>query len=167
MWQQVESFKNGLYAGAAFKRLIKERSIEETKFWLALDGWSYQVPDTKQTEQIPGWKEMSPTERREKWEEDLADQNGEIFDRRRWLDRRGEEIFEGLQQAQLPEARRYPHLEAMSDLAGFESDWDPPHNRMTMVRHETSRSRGARLIDNVFQRVKKTVNEGNNERLRR
>lgn len=167
MWQQVESFKNGLYAGAAFKRLIEERSKRETQRQLAIDGWSYQIPNTNKVKDISGWKTLSPEERRDIWNKKLAEQDGERFDRRRWVRRRGKQVFEQLQEAQEPEAGRYPHFEAMTELSGYDRGWEPPHNRMIMARHETSRSRGAQLIDNVFGRVKEQVVDGNDGGLRK
>lgn len=163
MWQQVESFKNGLYAGAAFKRVIEERAKHETKTKLALDGWSFVIPGTDTVSDIPGWDELDEDRRREIWENELANQDGERFDRRRWIRRRGEQIFETLQEHASEEHVRYPHFEAMSELAGHDRSWEPPHNRMIAARHETSRSRGAQLIDNVFGRVKRQIVDNENQ----
>lgn len=167
MWQQVESFRHGLYATAAFRRLIEQRSKEETKYWLAVEGWSLNIPDTSKTKTYKGWNQLEDEERKDIWEDELANREGELFDRRRWIERRGEWLFEELMKQQRPEAGRYPHFEAMSELSGYDSAWEPPHNRMLMARHETSRSRGARLIDNVFQRVKETVTDTDDGGIRR
>lgn len=160
MWQQVESYRNGLYASAAFRRLIDERATAQTKTELAIHGYEYTIPDTNRQRQMRGWEEMDPDERRELWEEELAHSDDEPFDRRRWIERRGEQLFEQLQKDTHEEARRFPATEAINEIAGHSGTWDPAHNRMLMARHETSRSRGAQLLDNVFGRVKEHVTEG-------
>ncbi|UXF50875.1 MAG: hypothetical protein HQRvContig02_15 [Haloquadratum phage sp.] len=160
MWQQVESYRNGLYASAAFRRIIDERATRETKTEIAINGYSYTIPDTQRQREFKGWDEMEPAERRELWEEELRQSETEPFDRRRWIERRGEQLFEQLQQDTHEEARRFPATEAIKELAGHSGTWDPAHNRMLMARHETSRSRGAQLLDNVFGRVKEHISEG-------
>jgi len=160
MWQQVESYRHGLYASAAFRRLIDERATEQTKREIAIDGYEYTIPDTTQQRTMKGWAEMTPEERREKWEKELRHSEDEPFDRRRWIERHGEQLFEQLQKDTHEEARRFPATEAIKEIAGHSGTWDPAHNRMLMARHETSRSRGAQLLDNVFGRVKEHVTEG-------
>ena len=162
MWQQVESYRNGLYASAAFRRLIDERATKETKTEIAINGYSYTIPDTSRQREMKGWAEMEPDERREKWKE-LRHSEDEPFDRRRWIARRGEQLFEQLQEDTNEQARRWPASEAVQEIAGHSGTWDPAHNRMLMARHETSRSRGAQLLDNVFGRVKEHVTEGGAE----
>ena len=160
MWQQVESYRNGLYASAAFRRLIDERATKETQIEIAVNGYEFTIPDTTQQRRLEGWEELSPERRREIWEDALAHSEDEPMDRRRWIERRGKQLFEELQKATREEARRFPASEAVKEIAGHSGTWDPAHNRMLMARHETSRSRGAQLLDNVFGRVKEHVTEG-------
>jgi len=161
MWQQVESYRHGLYAGAAFRRIVEQRAKQETKTQLAIGGWSCVKPgsNTGRTKEWKGWDEMTQEEREELWG-DLRNSPDEPFDRRRWIERRGEEIYEKLLEMTSPEDRRYPADEAEAEFSGYSGEWEPPHNRMLMMRHEASRSRGARLLDNVFQRVKKHISDG-------
>jgi len=154
MWQQVQSYRNGLYAAAAFRRLIEERSKKETRNRLAINGWDVDTPQVKK--EWKGWDQLTPDERKEIWDEELANNDSERFDRRRWIRRRGEQVLNELYELRDPEYQRFPAHEALSSLSGHDSNWEPAHNRMLMARHETSRSRGARLVDNVFQRVKET-----------
>jgi len=160
MWQQVESYRHGLYASAAFRRLIDERAERQTKRAIAIEGYTYTIPDTSKQNHLDGWDELDPDERREIWEDELANSEDEPLDRRRWIERRGEQHFEQLEQDTHEEARRFPASEAIQEIAGHSGTWDPAHNRMLMARHETSRSRGAQLLDNVFGRVKEHVTEG-------
>lgn len=160
MWQQVESYRHGMYAGAAFRRPIEQRARQETEFRLATEGYSCQKPDSERLLSWDGWNELSEERRREIWEEELSESADEQFDRRRWIRRRGKQVFEQLQQMTNSDVRRFPAEEAKTELTGYEGHWEPPHNRMLMARHETSRSRGARLIDNVFGRIKEMVKSG-------
>lgn len=144
MWQQVESFRYGLYAMTAFTRRIRERAIQETKRKLAEHGWQFVDPKTKKPVEIEGWEQLDEEERAEK-------------DRRRYLEERGEEMWQILIRKRDPETGRRPAREALSELANLDKDWRPPHLRMAMMRHESSRSRGARLLDNLFERKKERV----------
>lgn len=162
MWQQVESYKNGLYAAAGFRRLLTERAKSETETRLAIEGWEVTVDGTKYT--WPGWEELSDEERREIWwDEDegdgLAQSGDERFDRRRWINRRGKKLLTRLYELRDQETNTYPAIEALKTLSGWEEQWEPAHNRMMMMRHESSRSRSAQLLDNVFGRVKREVQE--------
>lgn len=160
MWQQVESYRHGLYASAAFRRLIDERATRETQIEIAINGYEYTIPDTTQQRQMKGWEQLEPDERRELWVDELRQNEAEPFDRRRWIKRRGEQLFEELQKDTREEAHRFPASEAIQEIAGHSGTWDPAHNQMLMARHETSRSRGAQLLDNVFGRVKEHVASG-------
>jgi len=162
MWQQVESYKNGLYAAAGFRRLLTERAKSETETRLAIEGWEVTVGEKKYT--WPGWDELSDQERREIWFDEeggdgLAQSAEERFDRRRWIDRRGEKVLTELHELRDEETNTYPAIEALKTLSGWEEQWEPAHNRMMMMRHESSRSRSAQLLDNVFGRVKEQVQD--------
>lgn len=156
MYQQIQSFKNGLYSESAFGKLLYRRAIEETQTKLAKEGWRYVDPFDNEVVEIKGWVELSPDERADIWEDELQ-RTDEQMTKRRWINRRGEEEFETLIERRSRDAGRAPAREAMSELAGWDGEWQSPHLRMIMARHETSRSRGARLLDNVFGRIKETI----------
>lgn len=162
MWQQVESYKNGLYAAAGFRRLLTDRAKSETETQLAIDGWEVAINGQKY--RWPGWDDLSDDERREIWygegdKDALAHSDDERFDRRRWIDRRGDRVLTELYELRDEETATYPAIEALKTLSGWEEQWEPAHNRMMMMRHEASRSRSAQLLDNVFGRVKREVQE--------
>ena len=165
MWQQVESYRHGMYATAAFRRVIDERAVRETQTEIAIKGYSLTNPQTGDSVRLKGWDEMSQEERRETWRE-LRNSEDERFDRRRWIERRGQQLYEELEKMTDEEQRRWPASEAVREIAGHSGSWDPAHNRMLMARHETSRSRSAQLLDNVFGRVKEHVTDGNGEGVR-
>jgi hypothetical protein len=136
-WQQVDAFRKGLFSVEAFSRRLRERAIEETKTALAKDGieaeWREAGTDSQQTVDEPGWNNLDEEERAK-------------HDRRRWISAKKDEYWE-----QLPEQIKY---EQIVETAGLDTDWKSPHLRMMMMRHEASRSKGARLMDNLFGRVK-------------
>lgn len=167
MWQQVESYRNGMYAGAAFRRLLKERAEKETKTALAIDGWSFTDPQDGTLTEFAGWDELTDAERERVWRDELQQHESDPPDRRRWIERRGEQVFERLRQHRRPDIGHYPARDALVELSSYDPGWEPAHNRMLLARHETSRSRGARLLDNVFQRVKERLTNNDGPRRQR
>jgi len=59
-WQQVDSFRKGVFSTAAFTRRIRERAIEETKVELALNGVSeqWEVDQTARAFEADGWNDL-------------------------------------------------------------------------------------------------------------
>jgi hypothetical protein len=141
-WQQVDSFRKGVFSTAAFTRRIRERAIEETKVELALHGVSeeWEVDQTVRAFEADGWY-------------DLDGETQAEHDRRRWINEKKEEFWE-----QLPEAIQF---QLVAEVAGLDKDWKAPHIRMMMMRHEASRSKEARLMDNLFGRIKEHYSNGN------
>lgn len=136
MWQQIESYEKGMFADAAFGDRLLNRAIEQTKTQLALNGIEYQTEEGKVSKL--GWVDLDAEDRKELWENKKED-------RRRFVDRRKEEIWDDL-PAPVKES-------ALEEVTGLTSSWTPPFWRMMTARHEASRSRGARLQDNFFNRV--------------
>lgn len=132
MWQQIESFKTGLYGEAGFADLINEMAIEKTKREMAREKWR-QLSDEDRAQETR--REWIIAKKEELWD-DLGDIDREVGDRE---DRRALELER--------------KAEAIEEHLGAIPDWIPPHWRMLLARHETSRSREARLIDNLFDRV--------------
>jgi hypothetical protein len=142
MWLQVQSYKKGMYGDAAFARRLITRAIDETKTELGLQGYYYWDENDDEYKELKGW-------------EDLSDDEQEKEDRRRWVQNQGERNWRKLRSTD-------KRLEAMEEFTGIGETWTPPFWRMLEMRHEASRSRGARLIDNAMGRVKKLVGGGNN-----
>lgn len=131
-WQQVQSFRNGLFAESAVSRHVLEKARRETKEALVeaifetpeaqiLDGVSYPAPD-------------DDTSQREYYNE------------------HADEIWESLGTAEMPPSRHKAVL--VNEVTGLGMNWSPPHHRMLKMRHEASQSKGARALDNLFDRVK-------------
>lgn len=128
MYQQVESFRDGLFADAAFSSVLLERAVDYTKRRLA----------------------------EQQWQEEYGDQDDPDVSRREYIEANADDIWESLGSVEDREepSPQQAKLDAMAKHAGVTSDWVPPHWRVMKMRHEASRSRDARLLDNVFGRVK-------------
>jgi len=136
MWQQVESFKRGMYAEQAFVRRLLERAIHQTMVSLGLRGGSFydERESVQDVRQFDGWRDLDEEERAKK-------------NRREWVLEKGREVWETL-----PENCK---REALDERAGVSSTWTPPHFRMMQVRHETGRSRDASTMEIVFTDMEK------------
>jgi len=130
-WQQVESYQYGMFGEAAFGDVLLNRAIEETKRELATQGSNFYDESAASPVSIDGWHDLDEDDQMSK-------------DKRRFIEKKGEEIWRRMTDTQ--------RKEALELATGMDRRWTPPHWRMLMVRHETSRSRGARLLDNLFGR---------------
>jgi len=130
-WQQIESYRFGIVGDRVFGEPLIDRAIDETKRQLAVKGKQFYDNEAQAPKSVTGWEELSKQER---------------IDKRRYIEHEGEEIWKQLTERQ----RR----EAIEIATGMDRKWTPPQWRMLMARHETSRSRGGRLLDNVFGREK-------------
>ncbi|QLD84618.1 hypothetical protein HWV23_02735 [Natronomonas halophila] len=139
VYQQIESYRAGMFADAALSDRIDNRRLEETKRALAEEGWTY-INDNGKKKDVSGWNGKGDS-----WKESE--------DRRRYLERRGEEIWDSL-----PEEQQF---EAIVEFTG-RPDWMAPHYRMLLMRNEASKSKEARTQDNLFGRVKKLISNDDN-----
>ena len=139
-YQQAQQYKYGMFANAAFGRPLTERAVQDAKHGLARDGWKFKRK--KQNQPQP------ETVTHDGWE-GLGDDEQDEADRRRYFERRGDEIWD-----ELPESQR---RQALIEYAGVLRDWEPPQWQMLKMRHDASRSRDARLLDNLFGRGKQKV----------
>jgi len=138
-WQQIESYRFGLFGDRVFGEPLIDRVIDETKRQLAVKGKQFYDAESQAPKSMTGWDELNEEQKNKLKTE-------EKIDKRRYIEDQGEEIWKSLSEKQ----RR----EAIEIATGTDRKWTPPQWRMLMARHETSRSRGARLLDNVFGREK-------------
>jgi len=106
---------------------------------------------------------------KKQWE-DLDTDERAAKDRRRYIETKMEELWNDLAPGnpdrlsgdELEERREQAakrRLEKIEEHTGITRDWIPPHWRMMQMRHDTSRSRGARLLDNLFGRIRKIIGQ--------
>lgn len=142
-WQQVSSYRKGMFGEAAFARRLFDRALSETIQELGRKGWRYYDEDEGQH---GDYKEHDGVD----LERELADE--EMPRPREVVRKHGERLWRKLPDAQ--------QVAAMQEFSGYSGNWMPPHWRMMETRHEASKSREARTQDNLFgTRNKQKVEE--------
>lgn len=160
MWQQIQAYENHLYGSAAFRRTLWQRAVRETIVGLGKEEW----------ERLPSRDELDAAN--VDFSEFGPDVNSlddievrEDYDRRRFIMREGRDKWNSIfDDTDLDaETRRDKVKDRMRQYAGVDSHWITPHMKLMQMRHEASRSRDARLMDNLFRRVSKKIVEGASE----
>lgn len=136
LYQQLERFSDGMYAAAAFQETLLKRAVGETKRKLAREGKTFWDDREMDAVSLDGWHDLDDDERAEK-------------SKREFLERRGEEIWKRMGEEE--------RLDALEITTGITRNWSPPQLRQLVANHELTRSRDARLMDNLFGRIEKLV----------
>jgi len=129
-WQQVGAFRKGMYGEAAMGRKVMERAKREAKEAL-VDA----IYDNDEASLLSGVTYPAP-----------GDQ-----DRDEYLAEHGDMIWDGLGTAEISPSEHKAII--IREATGLPDNWVPPHMRMIKFRHKASQSKGAQLIDNLFERV--------------
>ena len=132
-WQQIDAFRNGMFADAAMTRKVIERAVLETKKHMvdAIFGDGDSSLLEKGSINYPKPGDMSKEE---------------------YLEKHMDDVWDGLGIPDEGYSTEQHQAWLVNRATGLGMDWTPPHWRMLKARHEASRSRDARLIDNVFGR---------------
>lgn len=148
-WQQIEAFKNHIYADAALGGTLLEFAIYKTKWELGMeflaesdaDDAMQALEDSHATSHAECRREAILALGEWKWDrlgrDEVSLDNWKSFD-----------------VADRQELTAQMQLQALDEYANGAHEWTTPQGRMISARHEASRSRGARLLDNLFGRVK-------------
>lgn len=156
-WQQIQSFRNGLYADSAMTRRLLHRAIFETKRKMAID--AYEGKDIDFYAPEPDEIDITDDERDELADKlEIEPEDVQIvMDRQSYINDYADEIWNNLGSS--TKSKEQVRAEMVHQYTGLGQDWVPPHWRMLKMRHEASRSKGARLIDNLFERVREVKND--------
>lgn len=146
LYEQTERFKRTINANAGVGEDIRKRAKGEAWLTLARKGWTIRLQD--QMVQFPSLEEA---------EDDPYAPFAKI----------AREKADNLRQQQLEYARlvwndmdKTEQEYALTELSSLDEPFDPPEFRVAKFFHESSRSKGGRLMDNVFGRVRKMIQEG-------
>jgi hypothetical protein len=133
-WQQVESFRNGLYADSAMTRTIIERAKLQTQ---------RRIVDAIYDEG-----------RNARILRHIDHPDPEDMTKEQYFDEHMEDVWEdlGVDTAEVSYTTHEHQAWLVHVCTGLDMNWTPPHWRMLKARHEASRSKDARLIDNLFGR---------------
>lgn len=137
LWQQVRSYRKGLYAYIAFSGVLSKRAIYETKIRLAREGFTHYNEADQEPQQ---WDALD--------EDDVDD--GESF----WTAqrRRGDEIWSKL--ADNRHALSEKQAAAILEKTDISDEFMPVFWQMVSGRHEVSRSQDAELLRDMLTGIK-------------
>ena len=136
LWQQIQSYRKGLYAYLAFEETISAKAVHETKVKLAREGFSYYDERRDTVEQWDPIDEDDVDELQSTWTAEIE---------------RGEQIWQSLNNSN--EVLSEKQIVAIMKKAGVDLDWMPINWQMVAGRHEVSRSRNAELLRAVLTHI--------------
>lgn len=144
-WQQMSSFRQGMFADAGMTRKLLERARYETKVEVVR-----AIFNDPESELLRG---ITPPHERDS---DVPDDVDELdMTPRRYFNDYAESLWNDLGYT-TSEGERYSReahqASLVNQVTGIEKNWVPPQWRMLKARHEGSRSKDAHLIDNLFGR---------------
>jgi len=145
---QMRSFRSGMVAFIAFDGILWHHAIQETKIRLADEGFRFH---DAATDKVHSWK---PVDEVAGPENPFDDDERYQASRARKLRERGEEIWSKMSDPEM--ALSDKQAAAMSEKVGYDS-FKPVFWRLVAAYHETSKSRGGRMQDNFFNRVKEHI----------
>lgn len=132
-WQQVSAFRRGLYADSAMTEKLMRKAKRE-----ALRKVVEAVFDDRDRAVLANISNLPE-------KEDGQTKSG-------YYDEHAEDIWRNLGSPEDDYSPTEHKAWLVSETTGIPRDWTPPHWRMLKMRHEASRSKEARLIDNLFGR---------------
>jgi hypothetical protein len=150
VYEQTQRFKQTLNAQASVGQSIERLAMSEVFQALATAGWEITVDD--QTHHFPPLDEATKQSETEYANMAAKAQSRAKTHRQEPLEY-GRQLFETMPD--------YLQTHAMTELSTLDGRFDPPEMRVTKFFHEATRSKGGRLMDNVFGRVKKLISQGN------
>jgi hypothetical protein len=135
-WQQIEAFRNGLYADTAMTRTIVERAKTETQKRMVDAIFGDGARDARILKHV----DYPEPERG--------------MTKQQYMDEHMEDVWEdlGVDADEMQYSTTEHQAWLVHVCTGLDLDWTPPHWRMLKARHEASRSKDARLLDNLFGR---------------
>jgi len=137
-WQQVRSYRKGLYAFIAFGRSLEKREIYETKIKLGEEGFNPTFSaDTAEVQVWPKLDESEVPGNRSTW--NVARE-------------RGTKIWQRLGEA--GEIITPEQIAAVSRKTSITEDWKPLFWELVAGRHEVSRSEDAELLRDSLNGIK-------------
>jgi len=141
LWQQIRSFRKGLFASIAFSGYLWRTARHETIMKLGRDGFRYFSEDRGQMLQF------EPAEAHfDNYDARLERQSSWEIERKR-----GKEIWDQLGNWDEPLSDK--QLAAVIKLTDYDGDWLPVYWQMVSGRHEASRSKDAELIRDVLTSI--------------
>lgn len=138
LWQQVASYRKGLFAYIAFGNVLTERAIYQTKMELGRDGYTHFNEAHNEVDHWDGITAKDVGDRQSTWNAEFE---------------RGQEIWETLGEAPSPVTEK--QVAAVVKKTGVEpGKWLPLYWQMVSGRHDVSRSLNAELLRDLLTGVR-------------
>jgi hypothetical protein len=148
LWQQIRSYRKGLWAWNTFRELLTDRRRHETIMALGEEGLTHYNERRDEPVQIPAFDPADPDGRY------LPDPDRPLETYSSWtlIRKRGEYIWrEELGDPRAPLSEK--QAAAMLRKSGDTGDWKPIYWQMIEGRHEASRSLDSTLIKYILGSV--------------
>lgn len=160
-WQQIRSYRKGLYAWVAFGRALSERKVYETKMKLGEEGYNAYYDDVD--DDVKQWKPFDEAvsvdleDEDERPDRDVSSDTGWSWNPSkvsRWtaIRARGEYIWKRLGDPK--QILTDEQFSAVATKTGVVDEWQPLFWEIVAGRHEMSRSDGAELLRDALTGVR-------------
>lgn len=149
LWQQIQSYRDGLFAHKAFSSLVEDRHLRTTKLQLGRSGVRFYDTNAEKPVNIEPFDQNNPEGdkylRRLNLERDV-----EYYSTWTLIQKRGEYIWR--EELGDPEAVGLTEMQAAAlvEISGDDGEWLPIYWEMVAGRHEASRSLDSTLIKFVL-----------------
>jgi hypothetical protein len=147
-WQQVRSYRKGLYAWIAFGRVLEQRQLYETKLKLGRDGYNPVYDESDGT--VRTWAPLGE-----------SDYDGATQSSWSAALERGREIWQRLGSPD--EVITAEQVAAVAAKTSITEDWKPLFWELVAGRHEVSRSEDAELLRDALTGIKELRNTEESE----
>lgn len=137
LWQQVRSYRKGLFAYIAFAGVLSKRAVHETKIKLAREGFSHWNDEKGRVDQFDALDESDRKDNESIWTAER---------------RRGEEIWQSLSDDRTPLSEK--QAAALLEKTDVSDEFMPIFWEMAAGRHEVSRSKDAELLRDMLTGIK-------------
>ncbi len=141
-WQQVRSYRKGLFAWIAFGNVLSKRQIYETQVRLGEEG--YHATYDEDAAEVRTWKPWEELESSRFEEEGRSTWNAKL--------ERGRNIWQRLGEPH--KVLTAEQVAAVQQKTGIVDDWLPMFWELVAGRHEVSRSEGAELLRDALTGIK-------------
>jgi hypothetical protein len=149
LWQQIRSYRKGIYAYTAFATPLLKRAIHETIVKLGREGYNAHYDTTDDDV-----KSAEPADL------DDVDPSAGESKKQAILDR-GREIWRELGDPHTPLSEK--QVAAITKKTGISDEWKPIYWQMVAGRHEVSRSKDAELLRDLFTGIKHLRSEADED----
>lgn len=144
LWQQIRSYRKGLFAYIAFGGVLEQRALYEAKLKLGRDGYTHYNESENDVRHYDPVDEDDIGKRESSWTAEL---------------RRGEEIWENLGEAPRPITEK--QIASVIKKTGVEpGSFLPVYWQMVSGRHDASKSLEAELLRDFLTDKKFLADDG-------